>query len=151
MATMRGQCLCGTVRYEIEGEPMVAVWCHCSRCRKATGAAAEPGMMIQTDQLRVVEGRANIATYRSTAPEAPAGAGEHPAPGTPYANRSFCTTCGSTLFVYHWPDGPLTVVPMGSLEGDAGVRPSMHIHVTSKAPWHEITDDLPQMPGMPGM
>jgi hypothetical protein len=67
-----------------------------------------------------------------------------------HVNRSFCKICGSSLFGFQWPDGPGTVVPMGTIEGDPGVRPTMHINVEFKAPWHEITDDVRQIPGFPG-
>jgi hypothetical protein len=33
---------------------------------------------------------------------------------------------------------------MGALEDDSGVTPQYHIFTGSKAPWHEISDSLPQ-------
>jgi len=39
---------------------------------------------------------------------------------------------------------------MGSLDDDPGVRPLCHIFVDSKAPWYEITDNLPQHRKFPG-
>ncbi len=41
-------------------------------------------------------------------------------------------------------------MPAGILDDDAGARPIAHIFVDSKAPWNEITDDLPQFEGAPG-
>jgi len=38
----------------------------------------------------------------------------------------------------------IVIVPMGSLDDDPGIRPSEHIWVGSKAPWHEISDELPR-------
>jgi hypothetical protein len=35
-------------------------------------------------------------------------------------------------------------IPAGALDVDPGVRPVVHIHTSSKAPWYDITDDLPQ-------
>ena len=35
-------------------------------------------------------------------------------------------------------------VAMGSLVDPPTIRPTAHIFVGSKAPWFEITDDLPQ-------
>ena len=40
-------------------------------------------------------------------------------------------------------------VALGTLDGDPGVRPSLHIFVGSKAPWYEIADDLPKHPTSP--
>ncbi len=41
-------------------------------------------------------------------------------------------------------DGKIYSVPAGLLDHDPGVKPALHIFVGSKAPWWEITDDLPQ-------
>jgi hypothetical protein len=38
---------------------------------------------------------------------------------------------------------------MGTLVDDPGIRPTFHIFVGSKAPWHEITDALPQYAELP--
>ena len=35
---MRGSCLCGGVRYRINGRLFDAMHCHCSMCRKAQGS-----------------------------------------------------------------------------------------------------------------
>jgi hypothetical protein len=40
---------------------------------------------------------------------------------------------------------------LGTLDADPGIRPEAHWHVASKAPWFQITDDLPQYPGFPPM
>jgi len=132
MAT--GKCLCGAVTYEIKGDPMMVVNCHCQRCRRMTGSSFESAMILPTDQIDVKSGKDNVQTYREEG----------------FANRNFCKTCGSTLFAYQWPDGPMTVVPLGTLDDGAQFKPAMHINVAFKAPWHEITDELPQMEGMPG-
>ena len=134
MAKMTGRCLCGAVAYEVSGEPEAAFYCHCGRCRRWTGSIVAALMVIQNDQLTVIKGRDHIQTYREEG----------------HVNRSFCKTCGSSLFGFQWPDGPGTVIPMGTIEGDSVVRPTMHINVTFKAPWHEISDELQQIAGPPG-
>jgi hypothetical protein len=40
------------------------------------------------------------------------------------------------------------LIPAGELDADPGARPTAHIFVAHKAPWFEITDDLPQFPEM---
>jgi hypothetical protein len=52
--------------------------------------------------------------------------------------------CGSLLYSVANEDGWLHVA-MGSLVDEPSIRPQKHIHVASKAPWFEITDDLPQL------
>ena len=54
-----------------------------------------------------------------------------------------CAACGSLLFSVV-RDGAYVHVALGSLVNAHGIRPTEHIFVGSKAPWFEITDDLPQ-------
>ncbi len=58
-------------------------------------------------------------------------------------NNTRCATCGSLLFSVV-RDGAYVHVALGSLVDAPGIRPTGHIFVGSKAPWFEITDDLPQ-------
>ena len=58
-------------------------------------------------------------------------------------NHTRCGTCGSLLFSVV-RDGEYVHVAMGSLQDEPTIRPAGHIFVGSKAPWFEITDDLPQ-------
>jgi len=63
--------------------------------------------------------------------------------GEPQLNDTRCAVCGSMLFSVV-RDGGYVHVAMGSLKDEPEIRPGGHIYVGSKAPWFEITDDLPQ-------
>ena len=57
-----------------------------------------------------------------------------------------CKRSGSLL----WSvvrEGCFVHVAMGTLVDPPAIRPNAHIFVGSRAPWHEITDDLPQYVG----
>ncbi len=58
-------------------------------------------------------------------------------------NHTRCDVCGSLLYSVV-REGAYVHVTMGSLVDAPSIRPSEHIFVGSKAPWFEITDDLPQ-------
>jgi len=60
------------------------------------------------------------------------------------AVKAFCVNCGSSLFGGDWPDGPEVSIRMGAFDDDPGIRPQFHTFVDDRAPWDEITDDLPQ-------
>jgi hypothetical protein len=60
--------------------------------------------------------------------------------------RCFCARCGS---VAPGPAGEQRFVPLGSCDGDPGVRPEAHVFVASKAPWFEIHDALPRFDAHP--
>jgi len=134
--TIRGSCLCGTVRYEISGAFSVAGHCHCGMCRKAHGAAYATWAFVEPGAFRWSAGVESLGRYASS----------------PGRERCFCTKCGSPLAATH--DGNVSEVVLASADGDPGVRPSERIFVKYKAAWDEITDALPQHaewpPGMGG-
>ncbi len=129
---LRGGCLCGTVAYEVADEFAAAFFCHCSRCRRATGSAFKPMAAIKTGKLRLTQGEDAVLYY-----------------GEPTATHdAHCGKCGSFLYSVIAENGN-THVAMGTLIDTPSIRPSFHMFVASKAPWFEITDELPQFDGLP--
>jgi hypothetical protein len=121
-----GKCECGTVRYRVADAFLYAANCHCSRCRAATGSAFKAFAGIEREKLEITDGRDSILVY-----------------GEEELNDTRCGACGSFLFSVV-RDGRYVHVSMGSLVDAPSIRPTHHIFVGSKAPWFEITDDLPQ-------
>jgi hypothetical protein len=123
----QGACLCGTVRYEVDGPFNLMIHCHCSMCRKHHGSAFATFVSAPLMGFRWISGADNIATYQSSEQGA----------------RSFCKTCGSvTPSLVKGMD--LAICPAGNLLDDLDARPQAHWFVGSKAGWYSITDDLPQ-------
>ena len=131
---VRGSCLCGAVRYEIDGPVGRPENCHCGMCRKAHGAAFSTNAVVPTEALRVIAGAQMLAEYESS----------------PHRRKCFCRRCGSQLFIRRLNRPELTVVTLGTLDDDPGVRPIRHVFVGSKAPWHEIDVPLPAFEVYPG-
>ena len=130
---LTGSCLCGAVRFTILGPLGQTLNCHCSICRKAHSSAFRTRSAVRSEQLSWISGEESIGRY----------------PSSPSTVRCFCTICGTRLHS-EYPDHPgMFGVPLGLFDNDPGVRPEAHIFVGSKAPWFEITDDLPQHAGMP--
>ena len=126
--TLIGQCRCRAVTYEVTDEFAYAVNCHCSNCRRATGSAFKPLAGIEIAKMRIVAGGESIVRHGDE------------------AQYVHCGQCGSLLYaiVRH---KTFVHVPMGTLNDAPSLRPTCHIFVGSKAPWFEITDDLPQHDG----
>lgn len=132
---LRGSCLCSNVAYEVTG-PLKAVHnCHCSRCRKARAAAHTTNGFTAMSDVRYTRGGDTIRTYRY--------------PKARYFSQVFCPTCGSGLPRLD-PERGVAVIPFGSLDDDPGRGAEDHIFVGSKAPWYEITGDLPRFDETPG-
>jgi hypothetical protein len=68
---------------------------------------------------------------------------------SPGNHRGFCRVCGSPLLSRFDYDPAFHGLPLGALDDDPGVKPKRHVFVAYKAPWFEITDDLPQFPELP--
>jgi hypothetical protein len=128
---LAGSCECGAVRYSVADEFLYASNCHCSRCRAATGSAFKPFAGIERDKLELTEGGAGLLVV-----------------GDDDLNDTRCARCGSLLFSIV-RDGEYVHVARGSLADPPSLRPTKHIFVGSKAPWFEITDDLPQFEELP--
>ena len=125
-----GSCLCGEVRWQLDGALELINFCHCSMCRKIHGAPFGAFAHGRAGDFHWVCGEASISRYRSS----------------PDVYRCFCRICGSGVPVIEDDE---VGIPAGSIDGDPGVRPSVHIFVGSKSPWHEITDGLPQFDEFP--
>jgi hypothetical protein len=123
---LAGRCECGAVRYTVADDFRYASNCHCSNCRASTGSAFKPFAGIERERLVVTEGGDRLLVW-----------------GDDHANHTRCGVCGSLL----WSvvrDGEWVHVALGSVADPPTLRPTKHIFVGSKAPWFEITDDLPQ-------
>jgi hypothetical protein len=130
---LRGSCLCGGIRYEITSPLEQPLNCHCSMCRKATGAAFRTRARVRASAFRWVAGESLLSRYESS----------------PGHVRTFCRICGSTL-VTLFPAAPDALgLALGTLDDDPDVKPELHVHVASKAPWFDITDALPQFATTP--
>ena len=123
---LSGKCECGAVRYRVADEFRYAANCHCSNCRASTGSAFKPFAGIEREKLEVTRGADKLLIW-----------------GNAENNHTRCAVCGSLLYSVV-RDGAYVHVALGSLADEPRVRPTEHIFVGSKAPWFEITDELPQ-------
>jgi hypothetical protein len=129
----QGSCLCGGVRYEIEGEIGDFGYCHCRSCRKASGSAHSANAPVDRAQLTLVSGAELLREFSSS-------------PGTV---RAFCGTCGSPIYAYLAERRDVLRVRLGSLDTPFEKEPRAHTWVSDKAPWESIADGLPQFPEWP--
>lgn len=117
-----GSCLCGAVKYLVNGPLRPVVYCHCEQCRKSSGHYVAASSAARGD----IEISGKVQWYQSSES----------------ARRGFCPTCGSQLF---W-DGPgenLSIMA-GGLDEPSGLSAMGHIFVADKAGYYEISDGLPQ-------
>ena len=132
--THSGACLCGGVRFEVEGDFEHFYLCHCGHCRKDTGSAHAANLFSTRATLRWQAGAALTRSFTL--------------PGTRHG-KAFCSICGSALPMQQM-GGALLVVPAGSLNTAVPLRPDAHLFMASKAGWDEGLDALPKLDRLPG-
>ena len=125
MAKRNGGCLCGAVRYEINGSLPKVVYCHCEQCRKTSGHYVA-ATAVDIDDLNMTED-AGLTWYESSKT----------------AKRGFCKICGSSIF---WAPahGKYMGVMAGPIAAPTGLSSREHIYTSDASDYYEITDGLPQ-------
>ena len=127
--TKQGQCLCGSIKYEVTKIEDRMGHCHCSMCRKFHGAAFATLGEAKSENFRWVSGENLLKSYVATN-------------GT---TRKFCENCGSSLiFMPSNDDGKLVEFSLGTLDTDIKLKPDAHIYTKFGANWYEASDDLPK-------
>ena len=123
-----GRCLCGDIRYRIEGETVWSGYCQCESCRRMTGSVVTNWLGIKDTDLVFTRGRP--AKYEAAG-----------------VTRGFCPTCGSSLTyeASHFPD--YIQVHAGTLDDPDAITPRAHVHFAEKVAWFEVKDRLPRFDG----
>lgn len=124
----QGSCLCGQIRFEINGTIRSIVYCHCSQCRKAQGSAFATNGIAMTTDFKLSSGKDQLTGYESS----------------PGQTKYFCRVCGSPIFSHSTAHPDQVRIRLGTLDSSITERPMAHIFATSKADWEDICGDLPQ-------
>lgn len=126
METLSGGCHCGAVRYEAKGPPFQEANCHCSICRRTTGAPFVAWLSVPRTGFRFTHG--SPTRY----------------PSSSHASRTFCATCGTQLTFESERAAAYVDLTIASLDAAHAWPPKAHIYVADKLPWMRTDDGLPQ-------
>ena len=121
-----GGCLCGAIRYEARAQPLRGVICHCSMCRKHSGAPVLAFVHFPRSAFRWLGQQPK--RYRSSA----------------FAERGFCALCGSTLSMHEEVIADRVQVTVGSLDDPSRVKIDDHVWTKEQLQWFNVADDLPR-------
>ncbi len=124
-----GGCLCGAVRYRLEGPPLGTDYCHCRLCQRAAGAPVVAWGRWPADGFAWTRGEP--ARFASSA----------------RGERSFCPLCGTPLAFGDPGDPTFVDVTLASLDDPSAFPPESHAWTASRVPWLEIGDELPRYAG----
>ncbi len=118
MAKTTGQCHCGAIQYEVDGDLTGVINCHCGDCRRWHGHHAAYAVVALSD-FKISKGEDQLKWYDSSAK----------------ARRGFCTECGSSIFKDN-KDGENIVLSVGALNTPTGLSYLKDICTESKGDYY---------------
>lgn len=128
-----GGCHCGAIRYRVSGEPEHVALCHCTDCRKSSGAPMVAWAAFTEESFALTNGEPR--TFNSS------GA----------SMRSFCPDCGTGLFFRNETFLPgLVDIQTATLDDPDAVRPQAHIQTAERIGWMAHISDMPEFERFPG-
>ena len=123
---LAGGCLCAAVRYRIETPPLWTGYCHCTSCRRSTGAPVTTFVGVRTASVTFTA--AEPAHFSSS----------------PGVQRGFCARCGTPL-TYEGERFPgETHFYVSTFDDPQQFRPMFHVYCEERLEWLEIADSLPR-------
>ena len=108
--TLKGECLCGQVSWQLSGPYEFFGMCQCSRCRKATGAAFATNLFVKANQFKWLTGEREVGEYVMEAPNT--------------FGNAFCKTCGSRAPRFSSARGWM-MAPLGSTMQTPEIKPTL--------------------------
>ena len=134
MSKFSGGCLCGAVRYECSGEPIVTAHCYCVDCRKASGTSHCTHIMMRKDD---VAASGPVKWY------------DRAADSGNVVSRGFCSECGSAVLSRNSGVPNASFVRASSLDDLEAVTPAMIVYAARAPSWAHMDESLPSFPEMP--
>jgi hypothetical protein len=127
--TLEGGCLCGAVRFRVTGKPNYVVHCHCSMCRKASGAPVVTFTRYPLERFAYTKGKPKA--YRSSADN----------------KRGFCAKCGAQIYFMAGGKPDSIGLNVGCFDHPERLKPQKHIYADTMIPWLHMRDGLPRTRG----
>ncbi len=124
----RGGCLCGAVRYEVEGQPVVVAHCHCEDCQRVSGAGHATGAMFPVERFRL---NGQVAEYKIKS-----GDGNE-------VTRGFCPVCGSSILGRNTVTKGYVTVTLGTIDDSSKFEPQVVIFAGNRRTWDLMDESLP--------
>lgn len=121
-----GGCLCSDLRYESELGPMETGYCHCSICRRSTGAPALAFASFPANSFAYLKGKP--AVFQSSSK----------------GQREFCRKCGTQICFRESGQAKTVDVNSGTLDNPESVAPQFHIYTDDRISWFDVDDQLPR-------
>ena len=128
MVKLSGGCLCGSIRYTILQQPILAYTCNCRFCQKDTGTAYRSALAILNENVELIGKDFSIYTYKSV---------EHGRE----LYKNFCPDCGTTISLKTERFPERQVIMIGTLDDPSQIELSTHMFAEEALDWVEFPKD----------
>ena len=124
---LKGECICGQVKYYLNEKPLFTQACHCKDCKVLTGSSYVVNSSVLENTL-IVEGEVS-----STERKAGSGAS---------CKTYFCIKCGTYVYADYDSAVRRLTVRTKTLDNPEKFPPQVHIFTKNKDPWLNLSDDV---------
>lgn len=124
---MTGGCYCGAIRYSIDGDPELAIQCHCRECLYFTGGQANTVMFFPKKGFKYTKG--TPSTFTRSDLETP-------------LTRQFCGNCGTPIGNDSISRPGMIIIKVGTLDDPSVFSPEVAIFTGEKLDFHHIPDGV---------
>jgi hypothetical protein len=131
---LTGRCMCGSVRFKLNGKPQGAGLCHCDRCRPQSGSAFSAFILANRVDFSI-EGETK--TFEDIG-----ASGLH-------VSRRYCPNCGSPLTTEADVMPTMMFVKVGTIDRNEWFQPQLELFVGKRRPWVSPVPGVPQFEGNP--
>lgn len=132
MSNIKGNCNCGSVKYEVSGTVKKVVNCHCTLCRKMNGSAFSTYAIVLNTDFKLITGHLTSHQVSTS------------------ARKYFCGSCGTPIYNSNPKLEGLVILYLGSLDSALELTPDINIYCDSKLDWiYNIADFLSVPQGVP--
>ena len=128
MVKLSGGCLCGSIRYSILQQPILAYTCNCRFCQKDTGTAYRSALAILNKHVELTGKDFSVYTYKSV---------EHGRE----LYKNFCPNCGTTISLKTERFPERQVIMIGTLDDPSQIELSTHMFAEEAFDWVEFPKD----------
>jgi hypothetical protein len=116
-----GGCVCGAVRYQLDGNPLTLYACHCTKCQTRSGSAFALNMIVLQADLTIVRGEPEAAES---------------------GKRKRCSACGTGLWSERRRIPGIVWLRAGTLDDTRWLKPAAHVWTRSAQPWFSIPEGV---------
>lgn len=124
---LHGHCLCGGVALSVSADARDVHACHCGACRRWHGG---PALVLHAGDFRIETGDALVRRFVSSE----------------WAERAFCSACGSALFFHSTGDGQ-HFVAAGLFDAIPDAQLQSEIFVDAKPAWYDFAGERERLTG----